>query len=283
MLPLNVWRQDAAKAGPRLLILGAIHGNEKCGTEAIARLWAELQAGIVNLEAGQLALVPVCNPEAYALHARFTDVNLNRVIAPHGTPTANEHHRANEICRLIDDCDILLDLHSYSAGAKPFLFLDREDDAHRAYAAALGIPDWVTGWNEAYAARGELNGGDTVSYAQSKGKTAVLIECGIHTDPAGAGVGYRAIRGALRHFGMAGFDAPALPAARVSRLSTIIAKDRAGDFTRDWQHLDRVAKGDVVARYADGEAVTAPHDGVVILPDAKAAFGNEWIYFGRDE
>ena len=31
--------------GPRLIVLGAVHGNETCGTRAIERLLVELTAG----------------------------------------------------------------------------------------------------------------------------------------------------------------------------------------------------------------------------------------------
>lgn len=269
--------------GPRFLVFGAIHGNEKCGTEAISRLITELDAGIITLIAGTLVCAPVCNPEAYAHDLRYVEQNLNRIITPHATPTCVEHHRANEVIALIDACDILLDLHSYSAGVKPFLFLDKEDDAHRAYAAALGIPAWVAGWNAAYAAMGDLNSGDTVSYAHSKGKLATLVECGIHSDPAGGGVGYRASRAALAYFGMTAPYKLENEKPTISRLTSIVPKNRPGDFVRDWQHLDPVQTGDVVARYDDGEAVYAPHDGVVILPGRKAALGSEWIYFGKNE
>lgn len=283
MTPIHVRTFTGAATGPHLLTLGAIHGNEKCGTEAISRLMAELDAGIVALTAGTLTCAAICNPEAYRADVRYVEQNLNRIITPHAQPSCTEEQRANEVITLIDNCDILLDLHSYSAGVKPFLFLDKEDDVHRAYAAALGIPEWVAGWNDAYAAMGDLNNGDTVSYAHSKDKIATLVECGIHTDPAGGGVGYRALRAALAHFGMTEPYQLNTGKPAISRLSSIVAKDRAGDFTRDWQHLDAVKSGDVVARYADGEEVRAPHDGVIILPGRAAAIGAEWIYFGTNE
>ncbi len=281
---IKTWTFQGRQAGPRLLALGAIHGNEKCGTEAISRLIVELEAGIVTLDAGTLICAPICNPAAYAAHTRFVDENLNRIIRRHAPATGIEQPYANQVTTLIDNCDILLDLHSYSAGIKPFLFLDREDDAHRAYATALDIPYWVTGWNDAYAKAGELNDGDTVSYAHSQDKLAILVECGIHTDPAGGNVGYNSLRAALAHFKMAAASSTVYAQKPlISRLSQIIAKQRNGEFTQPWQHLDNVKKGDVIARYADGEEVLAPHDGVVILPDAKAKTGNEWIYFGRNE
>lgn len=48
--------------GPRFLVTAAVHGNETCGTRALARLIAALDSGQLRLLKGQLTLVPVTNP-----------------------------------------------------------------------------------------------------------------------------------------------------------------------------------------------------------------------------
>ena len=52
------------RSGTRLVVLGAVHGDETCGTRAIERLAAELDAGTLRIESGRLTLVPVANPLA---------------------------------------------------------------------------------------------------------------------------------------------------------------------------------------------------------------------------
>ena len=52
--------------GPRLLFLGAVHGNETCGTRALERLVAELAQGTLRIARGALTVVPVTNPLAFA-------------------------------------------------------------------------------------------------------------------------------------------------------------------------------------------------------------------------
>lgn len=275
---------QGAADGPRFLLTGAVHGNEKCGTAAIGRLLMEIEAGLVTLTKGTLITVPICNPRAYDLHQRFADVNLNRVITSHDYPTAYEHHLANELIGLINAADIMLDLHSYSSGTRPFLFLDNDTPKNRAFAQALGIPYWITGWDDLYADQPELNGGDTMSYVKSAGKTGLLVECGQHEDPAAILHGYYAIRAALAHFGMtAPYAALDQTPPQVNRLTAVITKDRDGDFAKTWQHLDPVKKGEAVIHYADGSTLTAPEDGVVIMPAPQAAKGSEWIYFGVAE
>ncbi|OYU73378.1 MAG: succinylglutamate desuccinylase, partial [Burkholderiales bacterium PBB5] len=51
--------------GPRLIVTGAVHGNEVCGTIGIRRVIAEIESGALVIARGSVAFVPVCNPQAY--------------------------------------------------------------------------------------------------------------------------------------------------------------------------------------------------------------------------
>ena len=93
MQPLKSVAYASVKPGPRLIILGAVHGDETCGTRAIERVIGEIDAGTLRLAAGQLTLVPVTNPLAYANHHRAGDRNLNRKLTPTDTPRDFERAR----------------------------------------------------------------------------------------------------------------------------------------------------------------------------------------------
>lgn len=269
------------KDGPVFLVTGAVHGNEKCGTAAIGRLVMEIESGLVRITQGTLVCVPICNPRAYDMHKRQAEANLNRVMIRHSAPALYEHHLANALADIIDGCDIMLDLHSYSSGVRPFLFLDTDTPAHRAYAAALGIPFWITGWDDLYADAQDLNAGDTMTYAKAAGKMGLLVECGQHEDPAAILHGYHALRRALAHFGLTdAYDATPAAAPQVNRLTQVITKNKSGNFTKAWQHLDPVSAGEAVIAFDDGSTLDAPADGVVIMPAPLADAGSEWIYFG---
>lgn len=270
-----------AADGPVFLVTAAVHGNEKCGTAAIGRLAMEIEAGLVSIVKGTLVCVPVCNPRAYDLHKRQTEANLNRVMIRHTAPALYEEHLANALADIIDGCDVMLDLHSYSSGVRPFLFLDTDTPAHRAYAQALGIPFWITGWDDLYADAQDLNAGDTMTYAKSAGKLGLLVECGQHEDPAAILHGYHALRRALAHIGLtAPYNIGDTAAPQINRLTKIVTKEKPGRFTKPWQHLDPVRKGESVIAYDDGATLDAPEDGVVIMPAPLADEGSEWIYFG---
>jgi predicted deacylase len=59
MQPFKSISYRTVQPGPRLIVLGAVHGNETCGTRAIERLVGEIDAGSVRLCSRQLTLVPV--------------------------------------------------------------------------------------------------------------------------------------------------------------------------------------------------------------------------------
>ncbi|MFM7851442.1 MAG: succinylglutamate desuccinylase/aspartoacylase family protein, partial [Flammeovirgaceae bacterium] len=68
--------------GKHLVVLGAVHGNEKCGTLAIRQAVSKFQTGEWQLQCGKVTFVPICNPEAYAQNKRFYQRNLNRHFYP---------------------------------------------------------------------------------------------------------------------------------------------------------------------------------------------------------
>ena len=84
--PFNVRGIKTEQAGPRLLVLGAVHGNEICGPRAIERVLAEFESKKLNLLRGGVSFVPITNPKAYEQRQREGDRNLNRNLGPSEHP-----------------------------------------------------------------------------------------------------------------------------------------------------------------------------------------------------
>ena len=121
-----------------LLILAAIHGNETAGTAACLRLMEELSCEHIKIKKGRLTIVPVCNPEAYRRDVRSVEENLNRVMTMHENPATYEQRLANEICPLIKDNRVILDLHStHCEGDVPFAFCDYPDNYNKKWIVML--------------------------------------------------------------------------------------------------------------------------------------------------
>ena len=300
--------------GPALLVLGAVHGNEVCGIEAITQLLQDFDSGAVSIERGSVTFIPITNPLAYQLKRRFGDRNLNRNMAPSAIPQDFEDRVANVLCPLLDSHDVLLDLHSFHTGGAPFVMIGPQNNtgtlepfAHASEEMQLalhtGAPRIVEGWLDTYA-RGVQRrsaaaeaantrsqtlvtnpnyGVGTTEYMRARGGYAVTLECGQHDDPGGISVARHAI---LQTLGLLGITSakPAAPhaAPEILRLIDVTDKTHADDtFTREWRSFDAVKSGDVIGIRHSGQEVKAHDDGFVVFPNPRGEVGQEWFYFAQ--
>jgi predicted deacylase len=296
------------ESGPRLIVTGAVHGNETCGTRAITRILGEIDSGNLPIAAGEVTFVPITNPLAYALGQRAGDRNLNRNLAPKGEPADFEDRVANWLCPLLARHDVLLDLHSTRAATEPFALVGPPDNTgtiepfkhsgkERAFARILGVRRFVEGWLSTYAkgverrmkaGLGGLNtdpryGVGTTEYMRSVGGYAITLECGQHESPSSPEVAYRAIRNTLAHLGLSGQPAP--PRAEqyeALRIHDVVDREHEGDrFGREWASFDRLKQGDPIATRHDGTVLSAEKDGWILFPDVGAKPGHEWFYLAE--
>jgi len=297
-------------SGPRLVILGAVHGNETCGTFAIERVVREIDEGKIAIRAGSVTFVPVTNPLAFARRERAGERNLNRNLFPKQAPADFEDRVANRLCPLLARHDVLLDLHSTRGKTQPFALVGPRDNdgplqpfshsrEERELAKRLGVARFVEGWLDTYARgverrvregtatagnRDPRYGVGTTEYMRSVGGYAITLECGQHDDPSSVDVAYRAIRNTLAFLGLVEGAAPA-PVDRYEalRLREVVDRVDAGDrFARDWASFDALSRGDVIAHRASGETLTAPADGRILFPDVGSKPGNEWYYLAEN-
>jgi len=115
--------------GPRIIITGAVHGNETCGPRAIDRVMRAIDTQCVEIVAGAVTFVAVTNPLAYARGQRGGDRNLNRCLYPTAQPLDFEDRAANWLCPLLAAHDVLLDLHSFQAQGEPFVMMGPHNNA----------------------------------------------------------------------------------------------------------------------------------------------------------
>ena len=312
MLPFQAISFSAVQPGKRILILGAVHGNELAGMHGIRRVVSEIETGALEIVNGGVTFVPITNPMAYAMKRRIGDRNLNRNLAPTEMPTEFEDHIANWLCPLMAQHDVLLDLHSFQAQGEAFVMVGPESnsgaleptihgDTERDWALRLGVNCAVDGWLSTYAVgvatrraraervnpsagkRHDLDakyGVGTTEFMRSTGGIALTLECGQHDDPQGPEVAWRAIRNSLAYFGI--IDAEKPPLARTTEglhIAQVIDKfDAADAFSRPWQSFDSLKAGEIIGTRANGEVLTAPNDGRILFPNALAEANHEWFY-----
>ena len=311
---LRSHRIDGLRRGPRLIVTGAVHGNETAGTQGIRRVLNEIDRSEIEITRGSVTFVPVCNPLAYNNQRRMGDRNLNRRLQPKDpkdpTPQDNEDRIARVLCGWLAEHDVLLDLHSFRSPGRPFVMRGPADNrgalepfahaqAEAQLAAHVGPNRIVEGWMSAYAAgvaqrraRGLTPGAvhedpsygvGTTEYMRSQGGYGITLECGQHEDPEAPEVAYTAIRQTLALLGLA--ELPLAPPTRPFEclaLAKVVDRHAEGDrFVKSWTSFDPLAEGELIAVRADGSELRAQQAGYIVFPDVSALPGHEWFYWAQ--
>jgi hypothetical protein len=159
-----------------ILISVAVHGDEQCGMHAVNEL---LTSGIFRdlskFNWKQVVFV-IGNPKAVEAKKRFINVNLNRIFSHqlHSNVDSSgyEYGLVSDLKQLINECDVLLDVHSTSALSEPFAIP----------TPALESIQFAETFPVKYVVEGLIKTirGTTIEYAHEMGKNALCIECGIH-------------------------------------------------------------------------------------------------------
>ena len=189
-----------------------------------------------------------------------------------------------------------LDLHSYTAQGNAFAILGGDmSEKYKTFAKSLGVLRLIYGWGEVVRddkTHDDARAGQgTVNYARlpENGMYSITLECGHHHNPDAADVGFQATLNAMRMLDIADieeglFEQNVLEGEQYSiNLKSVNFKTREGDFTKDWINMDSIQKGEEIAFYDDGEKITAPEDGFIVLPNRGVAAGGEWFFFGVRE
>ncbi|MCY4577102.1 MAG: succinylglutamate desuccinylase/aspartoacylase family protein [Candidatus Kaiserbacteria bacterium] len=113
--------------GPHSIIVGALHGNEDAGLQAIHALHKERDSIIGTVTA------VLGNPEAYKKDVRYSDENLNRIFRNPIQGSTYESKRARELSALFthiakqNNRITVIDIHTTSQGEEPLFMCHRDD------------------------------------------------------------------------------------------------------------------------------------------------------------
>ncbi len=157
--------------GPTSVILVGVHGNEKCGIQAIEELLPTLK-----IEMGKLFII-YGNPKAIKDNVRFVDVNLNRLFnfskdRPMESSAGYEYGRAEFIKEYLDKADYMLDIHaSFTPESRPFLICEKRSNQIAKYLPADLV---VNGFSKFQHG--------TDYYMNNLSKVGICLECGYLSD-----------------------------------------------------------------------------------------------------
>ncbi len=277
----NKYNFSSGKDGLHILILGGVHGNEVAGTIAQRKIIRQLETGKLKMKSGSVTFVPVVNEAAHRNDTRFVDVNLNRVVRFHQNPSNNEERIANCLVKEIDNCDFMLDLHStHCEGDTEFAFIDYNTARNRELLSLVPVKNALAGWPEIYAKNGTIADCCTERYAYLNNKAGITVECGYHKSSRAVDVALNSILNVLTHYGIVDLPRSKRNEQNVINMSSFVVKTSAGKLSRNYQHLTKIKKGEVLARYDNGENIVAEADGYIIIPNHNANIGDEWFYLG---
>ncbi len=279
----KVYHFDSRIAGPHILILGAVHGNEIAGSIASQQIIQQIEQGQLPLKSGRVTFIPIVNESAQQQDTRFVDENLNRVVTHHKNPTTHEQKIANQLIEYIDKADVLLDLHStHCPEDEAFAFIDYPNKKNLEFLKIIPVETALAGWPEIYKHSNAIDNFSTEEYAHTKGITALTVECGYHKAEKSINIAVQTILNTLRHYHIIMGDNPVLVDKKIIQLDSYLIKEKEGVFAKNFNHLDKINKGNPLAYYTTGEILIAPFDGVIIMPNHHADIGAEWYYLGKE-
>jgi predicted deacylase len=280
----GVWQFEAAAPGPHVVVTAVIHGNEIAGALALTEM---LQAGpkpargvltliFANLDA--LARFDPANPTA----SRFAEEDMNRLWEPavlDGPRQSSELDRARVLRPLIEQADVLLDLHSMLWPSDP-LILCGPSEKGRALAQAVGSPNLVV------ADHGHVSGRRLIDFDPfvdpDDPRTAILVEAGQHWQPETVDAMLDAVRGVLAATGLGPAVAPR-GIARCAEVTVAVTVASGGfTFTRSFRGGDVIKQRDTLIAVDGTLEIRTPHDDcLLVMPSLRPARGHTAVRLAR--
>ncbi len=277
------------RAGPLLLVVGGLHGNEPAGVWALQRVARRVRERRRRLRGDFVALAG--NLEALRRGRRFLSYDLNRVWTPSriealrsrrassaGGDAAWEDRAALRLLQVFEEAArrrrgpaYVLDIHTTSSGGGAFTTAS-DRARNRRFAMAIPAP-LVMKLDEHLE-------GTLTSYLDSLGYAAAVFECGQHEEVEAKARAKSAIWLAIRAAGL--LDADAAPEARAGRRRLEAAyrdlphvlemryrhavAERDGYSTRPgFANFQPVRAGQAIGDDLGGEVV-APESGRLLMP-----------------
>ncbi len=200
----------------------------------------------------------------------------------HQNPQNNEEKIANCLIKEIDTCDILLDLHStHCKKDVEFAFIDYPSENNKELLSLIQVKNALAGWPEIYDDNNDIDNFCTEKYAYVHGKTGITVECGYHKGQNSVEVARQSILNVLAYYGVIDISEPVRNHPNLVKMSSFITKKANGRLSRNYRHLSKIKKGEVLAIYDNGEQIISDFDGVIIIPNHNADIGSEWFYLGH--
>ena len=174
--------------------MGALHGNEPAGLDAIISFHEHFAKNNYKLQKGKITFI-LGSPESFKIGERFIDQNLNRAFTK-VISNNQEGLRVAQIRQFLatSSVDVLLDFHSVSSGDfKMAIFQNRKAQNFAQKISPLDLYFWP---------RSEHLPGSMMEECQNFGTTALSFECGNHNSPNAPQIALIHLQNTLLELGM---------------------------------------------------------------------------------
>lgn len=282
--------------GPTVVFVGALHGNEPAGVEALERLFRRLPDMDVRGE----ILAVVGNLEALRRGVRFVDTDMNREWWPevvrhapsdgHGPRENAERQRLlaaiDPVLQRADGAPVVVDLHTTSGDTPPFVTLG-DTLRNRRFAGNVPVP-MVLGLEEQLAAT-------FLEYVNNLGCITMGCEGGRHDAPEA--VDHLEAVAWIALVGAGAMDRSSLPdpdprdvlrdATRGQppiveiRYRHEVPRGRAFVMDPGFTGFQHVSAGQRLGSWGDGRPVVAPEGGRLLMPLYQEQ-GDDGFFLTRD-
>ena len=278
----GVIRVTSDKTGPHVVLFGGVHGDEVSGVHAVEKLLFDFFGGTRTLGRGSLTLARA-NEHALAAERRYVKSNMNRLFRKDYPPEVDklsyEFRRAQELKKVLEDCDYFLDLHSAPLAQEPFLVTEQNG---LEFYAKLGIRQIMIGWNK-FA--GGAIGGDAENYARAHGANSATLESGTHFDKRSNDVAYRTTVLLLAFLEMIASAEPqeARESADIVDMYEVVTKEFSDfEYTGQVTNFKFFGEGEPFA-FQNGKPLIVREDTYLLIPmnPKETKIGEELCYLGR--
>ncbi len=258
--------------GPVSIILAGVHGDERCGVDALFSVIAEI--GNTNIRG--CVYYGVGNPPAIESGKRYIETDLNRVfrdwsLLSFSEQESYEYDRSKFLKMYLDRAEVLLDLHaSFTESSRPFIIC--ETDAEKI-VTSLPIDTVVSGFDM-------VEPGGTDCYMNSIGKVGICVECGYLGNAHSEQVASQAIMAFLRVRGHISGEVVPKNQAYFRMYSLYTTRTDRFVLDKPFADFEEIRSGEIIGIDGD-KIIRAGKDSVILFARSRNKTGEEAYLLGE--
>ncbi len=256
--------------GPSSIIIAGVHGNEKCGIEALEQILPDLR-----IESGEVTF-SYGNPRAIELNKRFTETNLNRMFKDDlflSSPgkKSYEYDRAQVLKKYLNRSEVLLDIHaSATPNSKPFVICEINAREITRYLPAAFV---VSGFDK-------FQPGGTDYYMNKIGRIGICLECGYLGDPRSTKVAQAGCLTFLRARGHIQGEVKPRNQSRIRIYELYLTKTDKFTLSKTFDDFENLREGQLIG--IDGaEEIRADRASIILFAGDRNQVGEEAFLLGE--